>query len=255
MEPKTTRLMSHCINYRRIYLLCFFSLFLILTAGAVEYIVTPAPGDEFRISVTGENVQIVEDTIEPYWHFLLWLAVMQLLLVIDILLYHTKLIFTILGFKITEHTNLLDNPNRNLIYSYIETNPGAHISEIVNKIGLNRGTVKYHINALKVQNKIETYNDDRKIRYFGSNLACDEVEKKVISVLKNVTNKRIISEIRNKKCDTNIALALEIGVSRATISWHMRYLKEIGFVKETKIGRNVIYEINPSYNYLIDKYK
>ncbi|NLN44469.1 MAG: winged helix-turn-helix transcriptional regulator [Methanosarcina sp.] len=255
MEPKTTRLMSHCINYRRIYLLCFFSLFLILTAGAVEYIVTPAPGDEFRISVTGENVQIVEDTIEPYWHFLLWLAVMQLLSVIDILLYHTKLIFTILGFKITEHTNLLDNPNRNLIYSYIETNPGAHISEIVNKIGLNRGTVKYHINALKVQNKIETYNDDRKIRYFGSNLACDEVEKKVISVLKNVTNKRIISEIRNKKCDTNIALALEIGVSRATISWHMRYLKEIGFVKETKIGRNVIYEINPSYNYLIDKYK
>lgn len=247
--------MSHCINYRRIYLLCFFSLFLILTAGAVEYIVTPAPGDEFRISVTGENVQIVEDTIEPYWHFLLWLAVMQLLSVIDILLYHTKLIFTILGFKITEHTNLLDNPNRNLIYSYIETNPGAHISEIVNKIGLNRGTVKYHINALKVQNKIETYNDDRKIRYFGSNLACDEVEKKVISVLKNVTNKRIISEIRNKKCDTNIALALEIGVSRATISWHMRYLKEIGFVKETKIGRNVIYEINPSYNYLIDKYK
>lgn len=255
MEPKTTRLMSHCINYRRIYLLCFFSLFLILTAGAVEYIVTPAPGDEFGISVTGENVQIVEDTIEPYWHFLLWLAVMQLLSVIDILLYHTKLIFTILGFKITEHTNLLDNPNRNLIYSYIETNPGAHISEIVNKIGLNRGTVKYHINALKVQNKIETYNDDRKIRYFGSNLACDEVEKKVISVLKNVTNKRIISEIRNKKCDTNIALALEIGVSRATISWHMRYLKEIGFVKETKIGRNVIYEINPSYNYLIDKYK
>ena len=255
MEPKTTRLMSHCINYRRIYLLCFFSLFLILTAGAVEYIVTPAPGDEFRISVTGENVQIVEDTIEPYWHFLLWLAVMQLLSVIDILLYHTKLIFTILGFKITEHTNLLDNPNRNLIYSYIETNPGAHISEIVNKIGLNRGTVKYHINALKVQNKIETYNDDRKIRYFGSNLACDEVEKKVISVLKNVTNKRIISEIRNKKCNTNIALALEIGVSRATISWHMRYLKEIGFVKETKIGRNVIYEINPSYNYLIDKYK
>ncbi|HHV23837.1 MAG TPA: winged helix-turn-helix transcriptional regulator [Methanosarcina sp.] len=255
MEPKTTRLMSHCINYRRIYLLCFFSLFLILTAGAMEYIVTPAPGDEFGISVTGENVQIVEDTIEPYWHFLLWLAVMQLLSVIDILLYHTKLIFTILGFKITEHTNLLDNPNRNLIYSYIETNPGAHISEIVNKIGLNRGTVKYHINALKVQNKIETYNDDRKIRYFGSNLACDEVEKKVISVLKNVTNKRIISEIRNKKCDTNIALALEIGVSRATISWHMRYLKEIGFVKETKIGRNVIYEINPSYNYLIDKYK
>lgn len=255
MEPKTTRLMSHCINYRRIYLLCFFSLFLILTAEATEYIVTPAPGDEFGISVTGENVQIVEDTIEPYWHFLLWLAVMQLLSVIDILLYHTKLIFTILGFKITDHTNLLDNPKRNLIYSYIETNPGAHISEIVNNIGLNRGTVKYHIKALEVQNKIETYNDDRKIRYFGSNLACDEVEKKVISVLKNVTNKRIISEIRNKKCDTNIALALEIGVSRATISWHMRYLKEIGFVKETKIGRNVIYEINPSYNYLIDKYK
>ncbi|WP_269851288.1 winged helix-turn-helix transcriptional regulator [Methanosarcina horonobensis] len=54
-------------------------------------------------------------------------------------------------------------------------------------------------------------------------------------------NQRIISEIRNDTCNTNVALACEIGVSRATISWHMRRLKEIGLVKETKKRKKTLF--------------
>ncbi len=52
--------------------------------------------------------------------------------------------------------------------------------------------------------------------------------------LQNLTNQRIISEILNDKCNTNIDLAREIGVSRATISWYVKNLKETGLIKETK---------------------
>jgi len=46
-----------------------------------------------------------------------------------------------------------------------------------------------------------------------------------------------------------------IGVSRGTISWYMKNLKEIGLIKETKRGRSIIYKINISYKNLIERYK
>jgi predicted transcriptional regulator len=52
-----------------------------------------------------------------------------------------------------------------------------------------------------------------------------------------------------------VELAREIGVSRGTISWYMKNLKEIGIIKETKRGRSIIYKINISYKNLIERYK
>ena len=98
-------------------------------------------------------------------------------------------------------------------------------------------------------NKIESYKDGRKIRYFAAT-TCSEEEKRVISTLQNANNKRIISEIQNGKCSTNIDLAREFGVSRATISWYVSNLKEIGLIERTKKGKMRIYIINDSYNSL-----
>ncbi|AKB79347.1 hypothetical protein MSHOH_2864 [Methanosarcina horonobensis HB-1 = JCM 15518] len=246
--------MSHSINHRKLWLLFFFSLFFVLTAEATEYIVSPAPGDEFGVSRAGEEVTVARD-FTVYWQFLLWLALMHVLSIIDILLNPAKLIFAILGFRITGRADVPDNSSQSKVYAYIKARPGAYISEIVNNVTLNRGAVKYHIKTLKAQNKIEAYKEGGKTRYFGSDLACDNEEKRIISALQNIMNQRIISEIRNDTCNTNVALACEIGVSRATISWHMRRLKEIGLVKETKKGKNIIYEINPSYNNLIEKHE
>ncbi|AKB54124.1 transcriptional regulator [Methanosarcina sp. A14] len=254
MEHRATHLVSHCINYRRLCLLCFLFLFSILTAEATEYTVSPFPSDKFGESVAGEDVQIVEDTVIPYWQFLLWLAAMQILSIIDVILYFTKLIFVVLGFKIIDTENVLDNSNRSSIYTYIKTKPGACIGEIVEKTGLGRGKVRHHITILEVQNKIEVHNDGGKIRYFENNSTYDEEEIKIISALQNITNQRIVSEIQNGKCNTNSALAHEIGVSRATISWYMRTLKEVELINEERKGKNIIYRINPSYENLIEKY-
>ncbi|MHC1754962.1 MAG: winged helix-turn-helix transcriptional regulator [Methanosarcina sp.] len=226
-----------------------------MTAGATEYTVSPFPSDEFGVSLAGEDVQIVEDTVIPYWQFLLWLAAMNVLSVIDTLLYPGRIIFVILGFKLTEHLNILDNPSRNSIYTYIRANPGACFSEIVRNTGLNRGTIQYHIRILETQNKIEAYEDGGKIRYFQNNSMYGEKEKKFLVTFQKITNQRIISEILNGKCNTNLTLAREIGVSKGTISWYVKNLKEIGLIKETNRGRSVIYKINTSYKNLIEKYK
>ncbi|AKB50608.1 Transcriptional regulator, ArsR family [Methanosarcina barkeri str. Wiesmoor] len=253
MEAKVTRLISTSVKLQK--KLTIFLLFFLLTAtaGATEYIVSPAPGDQVGVSIDGEEVVQLKD-FTVYWQFLLWLAAMQILSIIDVLLYFTKLIFVVLGFKIVDTENVLDNLNRSSIYTYIKTKPGACISEIVEKTGLGRGKVRHHITILAVQNKIEVHKDGGKIRYFENNSTYDEEEIKIISALQNITNQRIVSEIQNGKCNTNSALAHEIGVSRATISWYMRTLKEVELINEERKGKNIIYRINPSYENLIEKY-
>lgn len=254
MELRITRLIFTSTKLEKKLIICLFFFLLTTTAEATEYIVSPAPNDQAGVSIHGEKGVKLEDTVIPYWQFLLWLAAMHVLSVIDVLLNPTKIIFAILGFRIGR-SNVFDNPNRSNVYTYIKASPGAYISEIAEKIGLERGEVKRHVHTLRSYNIIEAYIDGIKIRYFENNSTYDEDEIKVISALQNITNKRIISEIRKGKCNTNLALAHEIGVSKATISWYIKTLKEIGLIEETKMGRNIMYKINSSYENLIEKYE
>ncbi|AGF97807.1 transcriptional regulator, ArsR family [Methanosarcina mazei Tuc01] len=168
-----------------------------------------------------------------------------------------KLIVCLLFFLLTTivgKANVLNNPNRDSVYTYIEANPGVCFSDIAKNTGLNRRTVQYHIQVLETQYKIEVYKEGGRIRCF-QNSTYSEKEKKILVTSQNITNKRIISEILNGKCNTNVDLAREIGISKGTVSWYMKNLKEIGLIKETKRGRSIIYKINISYKHLIERYK
>jgi predicted transcriptional regulator len=223
------------------------------TVASATEIVKPAPSDQAGASINGEKVTHVEDIPLTYWQFLLWLALVNVTSAIN-MLYSTRLIFAIAGRRVVSPGNVLDNPSRSRVFTYIKTRPGAYISEIVEKMGLDRGTVKYHIKTLEAQHKIEAYKEGGKTRFFENNFTYSEEEIKVISVLQNVTNQRIVSEIKTGKCSTNIDLAREFGVSRATISWYVKNLKEVGLIVETKMGRKTIYKINNSHELLIEKY-
>ncbi|RXA14731.1 winged helix-turn-helix transcriptional regulator [Methanosarcina sp. MSH10X1] len=245
--------MSISIKLQKKLIACLLFFILIITAGATEYTVEPAPSDQSGASISGEKVIKLEDMVIPYWQFLLWLAAVHISTAAD-LLYPKRLVLTIGGYRIVKPGNVLDNSSRFRVYGYIKTKPGAYIGEIVEKLGLNRETVKYHIKTLEAQNKIEAYKKGGKTRFFENNFAYDNEEMKVISALQNVTNQRIISEILAGNCNTNISLARELGVSRATVSWYMKNLREADLIMETNEGRKTIYRISHVHKLLVEKY-
>lgn len=257
MEQRITHLVSmRIIELQKKLILCllFFSfIILISTSEAHEYIVQPIPSDQVGAPINGEEVTELEVTEIPYWQFLLWLGTMYILATID-LFYPRKLFFSIVGYRIVNPGNVLENSSRFRIYGYIQTKPGAYISEIVEQIGLDREIVKYHIKTLKAKKKIEAYKDGGKTRYFENLLVYNEDERKVISALQNLTNQKIILEIINGKCNTNVALAQEFGVSKPTISWYMKNLRENDLIIEIKEGKKIIYRINPEYEHHVEKY-
>jgi len=253
VKPKLTHLVSTGTNFRKELIICLLLLLLTATAEATEYIVKPAPSDQAGVSINREQVTEFETIEITCWQFLLWLALINVVAAIDSS-YPARYIFTIAGCRIVSPGNVLDNPSRLRVFTYIKTRPGAYISEIVEKIGLDRGTAKYHIKTLESQHKIEAYKDGGKTRYFENNFTYNEEEIKVISTLQNITNQRIVMTIIDGKCNTNTDLAREFGVSRATISWYVKNLREVGLIDETKIGRKIVYGINKSYKLLIEKY-
>jgi predicted transcriptional regulator len=178
---------------------------------------------------------------------------MQILSAIDTLLYPAKLIFAILGFKVTKHADVLDHPNRSSIYAYIQEKPGVHIGEIVDNIGLNRGTLRHHLKILESENMIEAQHDRGKVWYFQSNSTSEE-EKQIILALQNEMIRKIICNVLEEECNTNKDLVQATGISKGTITWYMKQLKKLDFIEENKAGRDITYIINPAYQDIIKKH-
>lgn len=231
---------------RRTFLLFFFFLLLVSTVGATEYTVRPSLSNQSGASIAGEHVQEIEVIPVPYWMFLLMLGFAQITHAPEFL-YSIKFVPMLGGCNKIGRSNALANLNRERLYDFIKSCPGVYFNEIIKKTGLNRGTVKYHIDVLETQNMIESYKANGKIRYFQNNFTYGEKDKVVIAALKNDVDQKIILEILNDQCITNKTLVEKIGVSASTISWHIRRLKEQGIVMADKEERHTTYSIDSDY--------
>lgn len=251
MEPKVTHSMFTSTELEKKLIACLLFFLFIPVAGATEYIVSPAIHDEPGVSANGEEVVLLKD-FTIYWQFLLWLAAMQTLSAVDTLLYPVKLFFAILGFRIVDHSNAAGVLKRKHIYAFIKASPGTCISEIANNMGFNRGTLRHHLKILEAENLVETHSDHGKVRYFQNNSTYEDKEKLIISALQNEMTRKIVSKILDKECNTNRDLSRTTGISKGTVTWYIKQLKELDLIEENKVGRSTVYNINPDYRDTIE---
>ncbi len=236
------------------FLLCFFFLLLIPSAGATEYTIRPSQSDQFGAPVAGEDVQEIEVIPIPYWLFLFWLGFTQITSAPEVLSPAIRLFPVLGGFKRIGRLNTFDNLNRERLYGFIKSCPGTYFSEIIKDTGLNRGTVRYHLDVLVTQDMIESYKVKGKIRYFLNGSTYEEKDKVVIAALRNDMDRRIILEILNGRCITHGTLVEKFGVSAPTISWHIRHLKEQGIVQADREDSHITYSIDSNYLNSMQKY-
>jgi predicted transcriptional regulator len=253
VDLRAIHLIFTSIKLQKKLTICLLFFLLTTTAEATEYTVSPFPSDQAGASINGEEVVKLEDTVIPYWQFLIWLAAMQILSIIDVLLYLAKLVFIILGFRVVDHPNAVGILKRKHIYTFIKACPGICSSEIASDMDLNRETLRYHLNVLETQNLIEAHNDCGKVRYFQNNSTYGEEEKLVISILQNEMTRKIIFEILREEYNTNGELARTTGMSKSAITRYIKQLKELDLIEENKVGRSTIYNINPIYRNTIEK--
>ena len=143
-----------------------------------------------------------------------------------------------------------DEPNSNTIrvLQYIQENPGCHLRQIKRELTMSMGTIQYHLNLLEKQGKISSERHNLHRYYFPIGLF-EQNEKDILKILNQETAREILMMILEKRNPTQTDIAKIIGISSASVNWHIKRLVELGLILELKDGKfkRYTFEIDPKH--------
>jgi predicted transcriptional regulator len=154
--------------------------------------------------------------------------------------------FSLLGFFIPLYTKLkkdeiLDQFTRGKIYGYVMANPGDHYNSIQKTLGIPNGTFAYHLQVLEKEGFIRSARYGTRRCFFPADMRIPEQE----TALK-AGQRLIIEKILEQPGISQKEIADSLGVSPATVSYHVKGLLELGVVDSERYGMRLRYYINPN---------
>jgi predicted transcriptional regulator len=143
--------------------------------------------------------------------------------------------FFMLGAVSRARTRLDQNQNRARLLDFIAGNPGATLYEMARVLGMNVGTVRYHLLILSVNHKVRTSKDRKKyVRYFTNRGAYTEDEMVVLTLLKREHVGRLIDIMISCPGTSNRELSLATGLPDSVVSRYMRELAGQGIIEKRR---------------------
>ncbi len=134
---------------------------------------------------------------------------------------------------------ILDHFTRGKIYGYILANPGDHYTSIRKALNLSNGSFAYHLNVLKKEGFIKATRDGTYKRFYPFEMRVPPKK----STLKN-SQMLIIEKIKEMPGISQKDIAALLGVSSATINYHIKELIERGIIKAERKGMRLKYYFN-----------
>ncbi|MCK5398126.1 MAG: winged helix-turn-helix transcriptional regulator, partial [Thermoplasmata archaeon] len=136
---------------------------------------------------------------------------------------------------------VLDTYTRGKIHGYIMANPGEHYNAIKRALGMNNGSLAYHLNVLEKEDLVKSKTSGMYKRFYprdmiipnGGPVHLTEAQK---LILKNIEETPGISQ-------KDIAALL--GVSASTVNYHITRLVEMNAVRTERKGIGVKYFKTP----------
>lgn len=123
----------------------------------------------------------------------------------------------------------LEVERRRRLFESVEAYPGAHLRDLARRSSVPLGTALYHLDRLEAFGLVTVHRDGRYKRYFAGP-SVGVAEKALVSALRHATPRRIVEALLVTEPSTQRALSVAIGVSRSTLSAHIRQLVEDGIV-------------------------
>jgi predicted transcriptional regulator len=204
------------------------------------YVVMPYHEDA---NLTPEQRALIDDSgadsTVSFWELPLWIQVSYswgaLLTVAGSLL--------VLPLAVRRLKGPLDNRNRESVYHYIEDNPGCIVPEVARGTGMNKGTVRYHIQQLESESKIVLRKIGKFMRLYRNSSTYDEREKIVASHLRNKTSKAVVEALMEHPGATNQEISELIEVEKSLIYRYLRQLIQDQIVVVEDDGKHKRYSI------------
>jgi PKD repeat protein len=152
--------------------------------------------------------------------------------------------YRFLGFLVPLYTKLkkeeiLDHFTRGEIYGYIMANPGDHYNSIKKALKLSDGSFAHHIHVLEREGIVKSVRDGTHRRFYPRDMR----------ILDNGGSLKksqllIIDKIRETPGISQKDIASLLGVSSATINYHLKELIGLGIIKAERAGMKMRYYFN-----------
>jgi predicted transcriptional regulator len=129
------------------------------------------------------------------------------------------------------------------ILQFIQNNPGCHLRKIKDTIHVSQGTVQYHTDRLEKIGRI-TYSRSGFYKHYFPVGVFQNNEKEILQILGQETARQILMFIIEQHAPTQKDIVNNIGISAASIFWHVKRLIELGLVDEVKEGKYKRYRLH-----------
>ncbi len=140
----------------------------------------------------------------------------------------------IIGYAKIQKYRLLEQERREMIYNYVQEHPGEHFRAIQRALGLEVGVLSHHLNKLEKGDYIRSRQDGIYRRFYPIN---SKIDMKMI--LSDVEN-RILTWIKRHPGSSQKEIANNLKLSRKVVNYHLKILRDAGFVRTVKDGRKIL---------------
>jgi hypothetical protein len=131
---------------------------------------------------------------------------------------------------------------REQVFSYIADNPGVHLRGIGEDLALANGVVQYHLWILIKDGVIVDLKRGRYRRFFEARKYM-ELEKELLSLMKQKTPRGILSTLSGVQCLAHKDLASALGLTSQGLTWQMNRIKGTGIVNVVAGKNNTSYSL------------
>jgi predicted transcriptional regulator len=128
------------------------------------------------------------------------------------------------------------------ILRFIQQNPGCHLRKIKVMTHISLGTAQYHLDRLEKMGRITSSRLGLYKYYFPVGIF-QENEKEILQVLGQETTRDILMQIIERQAPTQTDIVSNVGISAASVNWHIRHLIRFKLIEEVKVGKYKRYHL------------
>jgi len=166
----------------------------------------------------------------------------ELLVVVNLLFLLNVWLF--FGYRRITKRAALEHETRTAIYDHICAHPGIRLGALIQDLGTNRGTVRYHLGRLQEFGMIATAAVEGQTGYFENRQNYSALETKVLIYFRNPTTQEILAILLESPAASRQELAQRLGITASSVSWHLQRLKADGIILQEKTGGDVQYSLS-----------
>jgi predicted transcriptional regulator len=131
----------------------------------------------------------------------------------------------------------LGNPVRARLYETVARQPGITIQDAAERVGIARTTAAYHLRLLGRQGLVLERPARKTVHYYRNDGRLTETQQLQLQALASSRTRNLAVVLASRPGLQRSELAAALGVTIATVNWHLRPLVDRGLLREELQGR------------------